>query len=101
VESANYQIRVNGLTIAHIDVRHALVNGVPCGGWQVAIDDPVLGWITIDDNENLWDKDLSKFVLEVRDTDCHYLPNDGWRRKTVAQLLGLLVDTGVIVRGTL
>jgi hypothetical protein len=90
MESPAHQIRVNGQIVAHIDVRHTLVDGVPCGVWQVAIEDPVLGWITIDDNGNLWDNDLPKFVLEIMD------PNGGWQRWSVSQLLELLVSTGVI-----
>lgn len=101
----NYRIRVNGLAIAHIDIRHALVDGVPCGELQIAIEDPVLGWMTIDDNQGLA-AGQSLFVLEVRDSSlapevCRYLPNKGWERKTVAQLLGLLESTGVFVRETL
>lgn len=87
------QIRVNGLIVTHIDVRHALVDGVPCGDWQIAIEDPVIGWLTLDDNGNLWDHDLPQFVLEVGTPE-------GWRRVTVAQLLALLESTGVIVRET-
>jgi len=97
METAKYQIRVNGLIIPHIDVRHALIDGVPCGERQIAIEDPRLGWITLDDNENLWDKDLPKFVLEVRDSENHYyVLNNGWQRKTVAQLIEMLESTGVI-----
>ncbi len=106
MDSANqYQVRVNGLIVTHIDVRHALVDGVPCGDWQIAIEDPVIGWLTLDDNDNLWDHDLPKFVLEVRACpyvslmdirDGNELPT-GWRRVSVAQLLALLESQGVIV----
>lgn len=100
-----YRIRVNGQAITHIEVRHALVDGVPCGDWQIAIEDPIIGWLTLDDNDNLWDRDLPKFVLEVR--ACPYvslmdirdgseLPT-GWQRVSVAQLLELLEQRGVIV----
>ena len=81
------QIRVNGLIVTHIDVRHALVGGVPCGDWQIAIKDPVIGWLTLDDNDNLWDHDLPQFVLEVQ-------APIGWRRVSIAQLLELLESTG-------
>jgi hypothetical protein len=83
------------------------VNGVPCGEWQIAIKDPVLGWITLDDNDNLWDNDLPQFVLEVRDVtipaaDHFFLPNqDGWYSTTIAGLLELFESTGVIIRETL
>jgi hypothetical protein len=110
MESSNrHQIRVNGLIINHIDVRHALVDGVPCGEWQIAIEDPIIGWMTLDDNDNLWDNDLPKFVLEVRANpwvsvmdmrDGNELPVLGWRQVTVAQLLSLLESTGVLVRET-
>jgi len=100
-----YRIRVNGLVVTHIDIRHALVDGVPCGDLQIAIEDPVLGWMTIDDNEGLI-KGQSQFVLEIRDAAitpevCRTLPNKGWYRVTVGHLLGLLESTGVFVRETL
>ncbi len=100
----HYRIRVNGLVVTHIDIRHALVDGVPCGELQIAIEDPVLGWMTIDDNEGLI-AGQSQFVLEVRDSRlapevCRDLPNKGWYRVTVAHLLGLLEATGVFVRET-
>jgi len=99
-----YRIRLNGLVITHIDVRHALVDGVPCGDLQIAIEDPVLGWMTIDDNQGL-DRGQSRFVLEVRDAAiapevCRDLPNKGWYQVTVAHLLQLLEATGVFVRET-
>lgn len=86
-----HRIRVNGLIVAHIDVRHALANGIPCGEWRIAINDPLLGWITLDDNDNLWDHDLPKFVLEVREN-----PERNWRRVRIPELLELLAATGVI-----
>jgi len=89
-----YQVRVNGLIVTHIDVRHALIDGIPCGEWQIAIKDPTIGWLTLDDNDNLWDHDLPQFVLEVRE------PPTGWRRVSVADLLELLESTGVLIRGT-
>jgi hypothetical protein len=85
----DYRFRVNGLIVTHIDVRHALVNGVPCGEWQIAINDPLLDWITLDDNDNLWDQDLPKFVLEACEN-----PEKGWRRVRVPDLLALLESTG-------
>jgi len=99
-----YRIRVNGLVVTHIDIRHALVDGVPCGDLQIAIEDPVLGWMTIDDNEGLI-KGQSQFVLEIRDAAitpevCRTLPNKGWYQVTVAHLLQLLEATGVFVRET-
>ncbi len=106
MESTNrYQIRLNDQIITRIEVRHALVDGVPCGELQVAIEDPVIGWFTIDDNQGL-ERGQSQFVLEVRANPYvsimdlrkgNSLPVLGWRRVSTTQLLELLESTGVII----
>ncbi len=96
-----YQIRVNGRIIPHIRVQNELIDGVPCGKQQIAIEDPQLGWFTIDDNENLVLSGVPEFLVEMRDStippiDRRALPNKGWERVCVTEILVRLEATGVL-----
>ena len=66
------QFRVNGVIIPLLSVRREMAldsegDLTPCGKAQIVIHDWHIGAMPLDDNENLWDPDLPKFVVEVRD----------------------------------
>jgi len=95
-----YQIRVNGKIVKHLRVQNELVDGMPIGKQQIAIEDSMVGWITLDDNSNLL-PGLPQFVIEMRDAtippiERRYLPNKGWQKTSVANLLYRLEATGVL-----
>jgi hypothetical protein len=95
------RFRLNGEIIPEIDIRYVIVDGYPTGDREIAVKDEALGWFTIDDNTNLWDNDLPKFVLEYRNESVpaeirRTLPNRGWVQVTTKELLNVLQATGVI-----
>jgi len=58
---------------------------------------------SIDDDEELADPALTRFILEVRDVtippiERRYLPNKGRKRMTTNECLALLESAGVIDR---
>ena len=60
-----------------------------------------LGDFAIDDNEQLTDPALTRFVLEVRDAtlppiERRFLPNKGWKGMTTKECISLLESSGVI-----
>jgi len=94
-----YQFRVNALVMPYLRIQYE-VDGAPAGRRQIAVEDAKIGWVVIDDNEDLADPALSKFVLEVRDfaapSEYRLLPNKGWRRVSTREVLNLLEAAGVI-----
>ena len=94
-----YQFRVNGLVMPYLRIQSE-IDGAPAGRQQIAVEDAKIGWVVIDDNEDLADPALSKFVLEVRDfaapSECRSLPNKGWRKVSTREVLNLLEAAGVI-----
>jgi hypothetical protein len=71
-----------------------MIDGEPIGKLQIAVEDEAIGWFTIDDNENLWDKDLPKFVLKY--TTIPMEAGRGWQRVTTTELLEVLESAGLI-----
>ena len=78
------------------------------GDLQIAVRDEDIGWFTIDDNSDLWDRDLPRFVLEFRnETDWQQTDilhrriskDKGWKTVTPQQLIDVLVVAGVIDLG--
>jgi hypothetical protein len=67
-----YRLRVNGVVMPRVTIRTEMVRDKD-RGWiwgqkrQVVIHDPTLGRMALDDNEQLSDPALSKFVLEIKD----------------------------------
>jgi len=94
-----YQFRVNGLVMPYLRIQYE-IDGAHAGRRQVAVEDAGIGWVVIDDNEDLADSALSKFVLEVRDfmapNERRLLPNKGWRRVSTREVLSLLEAAGII-----
>jgi len=84
----------NGEIIRSIRVRHEIVDGKPTSKRQIAVEDEAIGWFTIDDNENLWDKDLPKFVLKY--AAIPMTTGQGWQRVTTGELLDVLESAGLI-----
>lgn len=100
-----FRFKLNGIIVPEIRIQRALVNGQPIGELQIAVNESTLGWFTLDNNENLWDQALPKFVLEYRDeTAWALLPtlerslskDKGWCRTTSEELTGILYASGVI-----
>jgi hypothetical protein len=59
-----FRFCLNGEVVRSIRVEHEMIDGEPIGKRRIAVEIEGIGWFTIDDNENLWDKDLPKFVLK-------------------------------------
>ncbi len=98
-EGKQYQFRVNSLVMPYLRIQYD-IDGAPAGRRRIAVEDAKIGWVVIDDNEDLADSALSKFVLEVRDfatpSECRLLPNKGWRRVSTREILHLLEAAGII-----
>jgi len=95
-----YQFRVNGVVMPYIRIQYEMIDGTRVGKRQIAVEDDQIGWVVIDDNEDLADPALSKFVVEVRDfvapVERRLLPNKGWRKVSTRELLTLLEAAGII-----
>jgi hypothetical protein len=95
-----YQFRVNGLVMPYIRIQYATSDGAGVGRRQIAVEDDQIGWVVIDDNEDLADPALPNFVLEVRafaaPAEHRLLPNRGWRKVSTQELLTLLEASGII-----
>jgi hypothetical protein len=96
----NFQFRLNGIILPRIIVRQVMVNGCPTDRREIVACDEQFGLFRIDDNENLADPALPKFVLEVCDfsiptTQRKSMPNEGWQRMTTQECIALLEAAGV------
>jgi hypothetical protein len=100
-----FRFRLNGEIMPEIFIQRAMVDGEPIGDWEIEVDVYGIGRFTIDDNTNLWDPSLPKFVLEFRDeTSWALLPipdrqaslDKGWHRTTPNELVEILESSGVI-----
>ena len=96
----NFQFRLNGIVVPHLKVRPVLIDGTT-DHWELVACHENLGEFAIDDNADLTDPALSRFVLEVRDAtipplERRYLPNKGWTRLTTKECIALLESAGVI-----
>ena len=89
-----FRFCLNGEVIRSIRVQNEMIDGEPIGKLQIAVEDEAIGWFTIDDNENLWDKDLPKFVLKY--TTIPMEAGQGWQRVTTTELLEVLESAGLI-----
>ena len=94
-----FQFRLNGLIIPLLKVRPVMGDGVV--DYQLVACHDRLGEFAIDDNKQLGDPALTRFVLEVRDVtippiERRDLPNKGWRQVTARECLALLESAGVI-----
>ncbi|MFZ0798400.1 MAG: hypothetical protein WAM98_11500 [Terriglobales bacterium] len=94
-----YQFRVNGLVMPYLRIQNE-IDGAAAGRRQIAVEDAKIGWVVIDDNEDLADSALSKFVLEVREfatpSEWRVLPNKGWSKVSTREVLNLLEGAGII-----
>jgi hypothetical protein len=98
--NTQFQFRLNGIIITHLNVRPVVTFGTT-NKWELVACHDALGEFAIDDNEGLADTSLTRFVLEVRDLTIPpierlYLPNKGWKRMTTCDCLALLESSGVI-----
>src|ERR1700730_14193786 len=94
-----FRFRLNGEIMPELFVQREMVNGEPVGKWQIEVDAYGIGRFAIDDNSNLSDPSLSKFVLEFRDeTSWGLLPipdrqasvDKGWHETTTNELIEIL-----------
>jgi hypothetical protein len=95
-----FQFRLNGIIITQIQVRPVVRDGTT-DHWELVACHEKLGEFAIDDNEELADPALARFVLELRDVtippiERRYLPNKGWRQVTTRECIALLESAGVI-----
>jgi hypothetical protein len=94
-----YQFRVNGLVMPYLRIQSE-IDGAPAGRRRIAVEDAKIGWVVIDDNEDLADSAFSKFILEARDfaapSELRLLPNKGWRKVSTQEVLNLLEAAGII-----
>ena len=98
----NLQFRLNGVIITQLKVRPVMLDSV-VDHWEL-VACHTLGEFAIDDNEQLANPALTRFILEVRDANIppierRFLPNKGWRRTTAKKCLALLISVGAINRG--
>jgi len=100
-----FRFRLNGVVIPEIRIQCAMIAGQPVGDLQIAVRDEEIGWFVIDDNSDLWDKDLPRFVLEYRnETDWQQTDilhrriskDKGWKTVTPRKLLNILQAAGYI-----
>ena len=95
-----YQFRLNGIVMPYIRIQYEKIEGATVDRRQIAVEDDQIGWVVIDDNEDLADPALSNFVLEVRafaaPVEHRLLPNRGWRKVSTQELLTLLEAAGII-----
>jgi len=92
-----FRFCLNGEVIRSIRVQNEMIDGEPIGKLQIAVEDEAIGWFTIDDNENLWDKDLPKFVLKY--ANIPMAAGQGWQRVTTGELLDVLESAGLLIGG--
>ena len=57
-----FRFCLNGEVIRSIRVQHEISDGMSIGKRQIAVEIEGIGWFTIDDNENLWDKDVRRAI---------------------------------------
>ena len=98
--NTRFQFRLNEVIIPQIKVRPVMLDGI-VGHWELVTCDDKLGEFAIDDNEELADPALTRFILEMRDAmvppiERRYLPNKGWQLVTTRGCLSLLESAGVI-----
>jgi len=100
-----FRFRLIGIVVPEIRIQRAMVNGKPVGVLQIAVRDETIGWFALDDNSHLPDKDLPRFILELRnetdwrrtDTLHRRLSRDkGWKTVTPHELIEVLAVAGVI-----
>jgi hypothetical protein len=100
-----FRFRLNGRIMPEIFIQRAMVDGAPCGEYEIAVDIDGLGRFAIDDNSDLWDDSLPHFILEYRnETAWAMLPvaerrssvAKGWNRVTPQELVAILESAGVI-----
>jgi hypothetical protein len=89
-----FRFCLNGEVIRSIRVQREMIGCERIGKLQIAVEDEAIGWFAIDDNENLWDKDLPKFVLKY--TTIPMTTGQGWQRVTTQELLDVLESAGLI-----
>jgi hypothetical protein len=88
--------------IPQIIVRPTVIGPRICR-WEIAACVEGIGTFAIDDNQDLADPALSKFVLEVKDllvpvAQRRFMPNKGWQRITTKECMIILESAGVIDR---
>jgi hypothetical protein len=96
----NFQFRLNGIILPRIIVRQVMVDGCPTDRREIVACDDACGLFRIDDNEELPDPALTRFILEVCDFSIparqrSRMCNEGWQRMTTQECIALLEAAGV------
>jgi len=91
-----FRFCLNGEVVQNIRVQREMIDGKATGRRQIAVAIEGIGWFTIDDNENLWDKDLPRFVLKYAIVPI--AAGQGWTKVTTMELLEVLESAGAIER---
>lgn len=100
-----FRFRLNGVIMPELRVWRKQINGEYVGRLEVALRDQEIGWIVLDDNSQLCDRSLSRFILEYRNetqwrnaTPIQRLSDTrkGWRVVSVRKLLKVLKAAGLI-----
>jgi hypothetical protein len=89
---SHFQFRLNGVIIPHIIVRPVVTNG-EITEWELLACDEKIGSFVIDDNDDLPDPALPKFLLEVKDLSN---PDRGWQQMSTQECIAMLESAGVI-----
>jgi hypothetical protein len=107
VMKPDFRFRLNSTIVPEIRIQRVCVNGQVSDDLEIAANVPDIGWIVVDDNSQLLDKDLPRFTLEYRNetewsrTDplLRQISKDkGWKIATPQELLDVLERTGHIRR---
>ncbi len=100
-----FRFLLNGVVIPEIRISRKCVNGEATGSLQIEVRDEVIGWMTLDDNSHLCDKDLPRFEMSYRNEtewaklsvcERHADPDHGWRKTSDRKLLKILETAGYI-----
>lgn len=89
---SHFQFRLNGVIIPHIIVRPVARNGEITHRELLPADEQI-GMFALDDNEDLTDPALPRFILEVKDLST---PDASWEHMTPRECIALLESAGVI-----
>lgn len=100
-----FRFRLNGEIMQEICVQRQIVDGKLTDKLELAVRDELLGWFSIDNNESLWDEQLPRFQLHVRN-ETEWLSLDpilrrkcltkGWKRVSPDEAIAMLRDAGMI-----
>lgn len=100
-----FRFRLNGEIMQEICVQRQIIDGKLSNRLELAVRDEDIGWLVVDNNEDLWDVHLPKFQLHVRN-ETEWLSLDptlkqrsltkGWKRMSPDEAIAMLRNAGII-----